>query len=62
MEAVVQPEIVRMFSAGFLSTSCAFRPEIIGKNSKIFRPGYCFNKVTGITWNRQFPDQVAQSG
>ncbi len=33
-------EIVRIFSGGFLSTSCDFRPKIIGKNSKISRPEY----------------------
>jgi hypothetical protein len=38
------------------------QPEIIGKNAKIFRPGYCFHKITGITWNRQFPEQVVRPG
>jgi hypothetical protein len=27
-------------------------PEIIGKNPKIFRPEYCFHKITRITRNR----------
>jgi hypothetical protein len=52
MEAVFRPEIVWIFSGGFLSTSCAFRPEIIGKNPKNFQPEYCFHKITVITRNR----------
>ncbi len=38
------------------------RPEIIRKNPKIFRPEYCFHKITGITRNRQFPDRVVRPG
>ncbi len=38
------------------------RPEIIRKNPKIFRPEYCFHKITGITRNRQFPDRVIRPG
>jgi hypothetical protein len=38
------------------------RAESIGKNPKIFRPEYCFHKITGIThkmgnlilWQNQF--------
>jgi hypothetical protein len=33
MEAVFRPEIVRIFSGGFLSTSCAFRQEPAGTGS-----------------------------
>jgi hypothetical protein len=28
------------------------RPEILGKNPKIFWPEYCFRKINGITRNR----------
>jgi hypothetical protein len=38
------------------------RPEIIGKNPKIFRLEYCCHKITGITRNRQFPDRVVRPG
>jgi hypothetical protein len=38
------------------------RPEIIGKNPKIFRPEYRFHKITGVTRNRQFPDRVVRPG
>jgi hypothetical protein len=62
METVFRPEIVEIFSGEFLSTSCAFRPEIIGENPKNFRPEYCFHKITGITRNRQFPDWVVRPG
>ncbi len=62
MEAVVRPQIVRIYSGGFLSTSCAFRQEPAGKNSKIFRPEYCFDKITGTTRNRQCPDRVVRPG
>jgi hypothetical protein len=34
MEAVFRPEIVRIFSGGFLSTSCAFRQEPAGNHRK----------------------------
>ncbi len=62
MEAVFRPELVRFFSGGFLSTSCAFRQETIGKNPKNFRSEYCFHKITRITRNRQFPDRVVRPG
>jgi hypothetical protein len=49
--------------AGFFPVdSCAFGQEQAGKNPKIFRPGYCFHKITGITRNRQFPDRVVRPG
>jgi len=55
MEAVFRPEMVRFF----LVDSCQFpmlsgrnRPEIIGKNPKIFRPEYCFHEITGIIRNQ----------
>ena len=38
------------------------RSEIIGKNPKIYRPEYCFHKITGITWNRQFPGRFVRPG
>ncbi len=28
----------------------------------MFRPEYCFHKITGITRNRQFPDRVVRPG
>jgi hypothetical protein len=65
MEAVFRPEIVGIFSGGFLSTSCAFRQEPagnIGKNPENFRPEYCFHKITGITGNRQFPGRFVRPG
>jgi hypothetical protein len=34
MEAVFLPEIVRIFSGGFLSTSCDFRQETAGNHRK----------------------------
>jgi hypothetical protein len=34
MEAVLRPEIVRIFSGGFLPTSCTFRQEPGGKHWK----------------------------
>jgi hypothetical protein len=34
MEAVFRPEIVRIFSGGFLSNSCAFRQEPAGNHQK----------------------------
>ncbi len=34
MEAVFLPEVVRIFSGGFLSTSCAFRQEPAGNHRK----------------------------
>jgi hypothetical protein len=52
MEAVFRPEIVRIFSDGFLSTSCAFRQEPAGNHPKIFRREYCFHKIIEITRNR----------
>jgi hypothetical protein len=50
MEAVFRPGIVRIFSGRFLSTSCAFQQEPAEnhrENPKIFRPEYCFHKITG---------------
>jgi len=43
MEAVFWPEIVRIFSGGFLPTSCAFRQERVAKNPDNFWPEYCFH-------------------
>jgi len=57
VQPVLQPEIIRIFSSGFLPTSSAFRQkrlENIGKHPKIFHPEYCFHKITGIIWNQQF--------
>jgi hypothetical protein len=34
MEAVLRPEIARIFSGGFLSTSCAFRQKPAGNHRK----------------------------
>ncbi len=36
--------------------------ESTGKNPKIFRPEYCFHKITVITQNRQFSDRFVRSG
>jgi hypothetical protein len=38
------------------------RPEIIGKNPKIFQPEYCFRKITVITRNRSFPGRIVRPG
>jgi hypothetical protein len=65
MEAVFRPEIVRIFPVDSCQLSVLSgrnRPEIIGKNSKIFRPEYYLHKITGITRNRQFPDRVVRPG
>ncbi len=65
VEAVFQPEIFRIFSGGFLLTSCAFRQEPGGKhwkNRKNFRPEYCFHKITGINRNRPFPGRTVRPG
>jgi len=34
MEEIFQPEIVQIFSGGFLSISCAFRQEPVGNHRK----------------------------
>ncbi len=51
VETVFRPKIVRMFSGGFLPTSCTFRQELVGnyrKNPENFRTEYCFH-VTAIS-------------
>ncbi len=65
LEAVFRPEIVRIFSGGFLSNSCVFRQELAGnhrKKSEKFQAGIllpcssdfrCFPAETGpylLTW------------
>jgi hypothetical protein len=42
--------------------SCRNCPKILGKNPKIFRPEYCFHKVTGIPRNRRFPGRTVRPG
>ncbi len=58
MGAVFQPETVRIFSAGFLSTRGTLQREPAGNHEKIirksFRPEYCFHEITEITRNRRF--------
>jgi hypothetical protein len=63
IEAVFQLEIFRIFSGGFLSTSCAFRQEPVGNHrqkSRKFPAEYCFHKITEITWNRPFPGRTVR--
>ncbi len=61
MEAVFRPEIARIFSGGFLSTSCAFRQEPVGNHLK-----KCENFPAGILLpqnHRNYPEPaVSGSG
>ncbi len=38
------------------------RAKSIGKNPKIFRPEYCFHKITGITGNQPFSSRTVRPG
>jgi hypothetical protein len=49
-----------MIPVNFLCIPAGTGRKIIGKNPKIFRPEYCFHKITGTTRKPQFPDQIVR--
>jgi hypothetical protein len=55
MEEVFQPEFVRIFSGGFLSTSSAFRQEPAANHRKKFRKFPAETLLPQYDWNYREP-------